>query len=395
MRTLYQILGIPNNATQEDIIAAYRNKVIENHPDKGGNAIEFMNIRKAYKTLSNPAVRSRYDQWLTKKTSETNRQRWLIFMKSFIMDTCNNEKLSLLIYSYLESDNNIDIYSNLSNSPQSIIAARLVKECLHKIVNNHPELFRQCVELDSVCNDIILGKTSYTYESSKECATSNGKSNHMDIPETGSPLLKTTTIIVAIFLIAGILLFFTYPQKADICHNNIDMAGSEDNSTENADSGVQSNYQDYYVTNFDTGAIPYEDYFGYGQFDDKSLSELTITNYSSTDAVVLLETLDGDVIRNNFINTGDVFTMKQIPSCTCKIKVMFGKSWNSKKNNGHDSPSGGFMDDVSFMEADDIFFFNALIEDKRIKYPTYSITLHKVENGNMQTTPISQDSFFN
>lgn len=70
MRSFYEILGISRNCSQEEIISAYRRKVIEVHPDKGGDSITFQNVRKAYNILSNPEMRKNYDIWLNKKESE-------------------------------------------------------------------------------------------------------------------------------------------------------------------------------------------------------------------------------------------------------------------------------------------------------------------------------------
>ena len=58
MRTFYDILNINKDATQEEILEAYRKRVIEVHPDRGGNPIDFMNVRKAYEILSNPEIRT-------------------------------------------------------------------------------------------------------------------------------------------------------------------------------------------------------------------------------------------------------------------------------------------------------------------------------------------------
>lgn len=390
MRTFYEILGISNNATQEEILTAYRKKVIENHPDRGGNAIEFMNTRKAYETLSDPVVRKKYDQWIINKISEQNKQRLNIYLNNFIRQICTDEILVSQLNHMLSDYNNTWIYKDLNKIPSNEDAAELVKKMLNAIRTIHPELKAQCLELDSTCNNIILGKYSHINNNNGQHAKEN-EYKQKDIPDSGCSIYPAVIVIIIFFILGLALIFMNAPKNT----TNVNGDTATDESIATTDSERQSNYQNYDVTNFDTGATPYEDYFGYGQFDDESLSELTISNNSSTDAVVLLETLDGDVVRNNFINTGDVFTMKQIPSCTCKVKVMFGNSWNSNKNNGSNFPIGGFMDNISFIEADDIFFFNALIENNRIKYPTYSITLDKVENGNMQTTPISQDSFFN
>ena len=70
MRSFYEILGVSRKCSQEEIISAYRKKVIETHPDKGGDSITFQNVRKAYEILSNPELRRNYDLWLNKKENE-------------------------------------------------------------------------------------------------------------------------------------------------------------------------------------------------------------------------------------------------------------------------------------------------------------------------------------
>lgn len=409
MRTFYQILGISNNATQEDIIKAYRNKVIENHPDRGGDAIEFMNIRKAYKILSNSNTRKQYDQWLNNKTLESKRQNWLIFIHSFITSICNNNQLVILIESHLKDDDNIYLYDKINSTPTRSIAAWLIKNSLKKIIKDHPQLFKQCIELDSICNDIILNKFTHEKENKKEYTNSYNKAKNKDIPETSGCSLKIIFFIVILFIILSVLLLLNAPSKSDFGDKNtVDIESTSNNygneETDFIDSGISHNNKNdlttsrdnqyYQEIKFNTGDVPYKEYFGKGKFDKESLSELTITNYSSTDAVVILETLEGSVIRNNFIKKESEFTMEQIPNCTCIVKIMFGNSWNPEKDNGVNFPMGGFMEDVSFMESDDKFFFEAIIDKKRIRYPTYSITLHKVKNGNMQTSEISKDDFF-
>lgn len=156
----------------------------------------------------------------------------------------------------------------------------------------------------------------------------------------------------------------------------------------------------YKETVFQTGDCPYSDYYGYGggigQFDKKSLSELKILNYSNSESVVLLETVQGVIIRNVYIKNNSEYTMTNIPEGKYRIKIMYGNSWNSEKDNGRGYPKGGFMKNVSFSKSKDNDLFDFIFEEsyEGISYPTYSITLHKVKNGNMQTERISKDDFF-
>lgn len=61
MENFYQILDVPETATQEEIKKAYRKKAIESHPDKGGDEEVFKKISEAYDVLGNEGKRREYD----------------------------------------------------------------------------------------------------------------------------------------------------------------------------------------------------------------------------------------------------------------------------------------------------------------------------------------------
>lgn len=65
MRDLYEILGIEEDATPEDIKAAHRKLIKIHHPDKnGGDESQiFMEIQKAYEVLSSPEDKAVYDKY--------------------------------------------------------------------------------------------------------------------------------------------------------------------------------------------------------------------------------------------------------------------------------------------------------------------------------------------
>ncbi len=61
MENFYEILGVTESATQDEIKRAYRKLAVEHHPDKGGNEETFKKISEAYDTLGDEDKRRQYD----------------------------------------------------------------------------------------------------------------------------------------------------------------------------------------------------------------------------------------------------------------------------------------------------------------------------------------------
>lgn len=63
MMDYYQILGVPKNASPEDIKKAFHRLAHKYHPHKGGDEKKFKEINEAYQVLSNKEKRAQYDQY--------------------------------------------------------------------------------------------------------------------------------------------------------------------------------------------------------------------------------------------------------------------------------------------------------------------------------------------
>ncbi|KAJ0961927.1 hypothetical protein J5N97_029755 [Dioscorea zingiberensis] len=59
----YEILGVSQGATQDELKKAYKKAAIKNHPDKGGDPEKFKELAQAYEVLSDPEKREVYDQY--------------------------------------------------------------------------------------------------------------------------------------------------------------------------------------------------------------------------------------------------------------------------------------------------------------------------------------------
>lgn len=64
MPTHYEVLGLPEGASGEEVRQAYRRLVKAAHPDLAGDPAQFRLVTQAYDVLSNPAQRAAYDRGL-------------------------------------------------------------------------------------------------------------------------------------------------------------------------------------------------------------------------------------------------------------------------------------------------------------------------------------------
>lgn len=62
-RSVWDVLGLPGRATEAEIKQAHRRRVLETHPDRGGDAAEFREVQRAYvealRRAQKPSKRSR------------------------------------------------------------------------------------------------------------------------------------------------------------------------------------------------------------------------------------------------------------------------------------------------------------------------------------------------
>lgn len=346
INTYYTLLGIPESASFDEIQKAYRKKAFEYHPDrnKEANANEmFIKIQNAYEVLSDPARRIKYD-------TDLNAYRQKIFMD---MRERYNQRQNTYTNNWNQTrDNNTE---NKSNEQQ-----------------NH-------------------------YNTRQEKSTSNNykpnEHNKKSKIDTKSKREKFVAFII-IFLIT----FFTYKEAIEPALNrNKQQTEKKSSSDNNKNVPSIEKVSEYKGNHLENGDSPYSKYFGSQKYNFEYDSYILIYNGTQQDAIVIFQdVVTNMVIRNSYVNKNSYYTVKNFPEGIYRMKCVYGNDWNPnlyyKKQK-----IGMFETNVSFSsQSNPEDYFNMMIEktDNGYYVPSYQVTLHKVENGNMKTEKISKSDFF-
>jgi Ca-activated chloride channel family protein len=124
--TLYNRLGLPKDASQEEIRHAYRQLVLHLHPDTNVNKGEtelFIDIQKAYEHLSDPARRSEYDKQLPEEPEVVSP---ITIKVDYSQPSLVRLSEPQLIYSLLQLNLHPDTNLLISSTPLNI---SLVVDC--------------------------------------------------------------------------------------------------------------------------------------------------------------------------------------------------------------------------------------------------------------------------
>lgn len=121
-KDFYEILGVPKNASEEDLKKAYRKLALKFHPDKNfapGATDAFKAIGNAYAVLSNPEKRQQYDQYgdqstasnTTQQSSHSRQGHYRNFHRDFEADI-SPEELFNIFFGGRFPTGNIHVYTN-------------------------------------------------------------------------------------------------------------------------------------------------------------------------------------------------------------------------------------------------------------------------------------------
>lgn len=142
--TLYEILGVENTATKEEIKKAYRKKSNIHHPDKGGDNDMFITIKNAYNVLRNDEKREKYDKYGVTGDDADD----LITQAKSIIETT--------VMSIIEANNNHSMITKI----------KLFERALSVIESGKSSIKQKIIEVkeDSVLLEIALERVSSTSE---------------------------------------------------------------------------------------------------------------------------------------------------------------------------------------------------------------------------------------
>lgn len=183
MPTLYDTLGVPPSATDEDIKKAYKERAKDTHPDKpSGDKEQFQAVALAYSILSDQDKRAHYDQ--TGQTSQAPFETKFMGFVNGLMGQLINSTIpagELNVVSYIQSTIQISLthlHQNIISNQRQLNKVQSMRKrikmkgqgdnLLDRVLQQNEDIFKNAIgsaeseiEFLMKCHDKIEG---YEYE---------------------------------------------------------------------------------------------------------------------------------------------------------------------------------------------------------------------------------------
>jgi curved DNA-binding protein CbpA len=133
-KDLYEILGVKENATFDEIKAAHRKKVKQSHPDINKDEKScsiFEEVTTAYKILINPDLREKYDNGEDPSEKRIGLESLIFNAFSLVLDKSGKEEYETL--DFIKETKNVFLSSikenneNIENAETAIKKLRLIQ----------------------------------------------------------------------------------------------------------------------------------------------------------------------------------------------------------------------------------------------------------------------------
>ena len=146
IKTLYEELGIKENATLSEIKSSYRSLVKKHHPDAGGEKDRFLAIQYAWETLNDPFKKKQYDKTLSpsQKLSNFKNDNW-------------EEKINTKKHSSTIKDNEVKNWIKNIYNPTNRFISQIIKPLSQEIKELSADPYDEEL-MDKFCSYITLSQ---------------------------------------------------------------------------------------------------------------------------------------------------------------------------------------------------------------------------------------------